>query len=170
MGILKKSVTAEHERTGGGLGDYIARFISSGMGVGYVPVAQGTVGSLWGPVLFLIAPQGCFKWIWFSVPVLILIGVWASYRSEIYWGHDPGRVVIDEVAGVLITLVFITPSVHVLIAGFILFRIFDIFKPPPVRFFEKLPGGWGVMMDDVAAGIYAHIVLRVMINFFPGMI
>ncbi|MCE5251218.1 phosphatidylglycerophosphatase A [bacterium] len=170
MGILKKSVTAEQELTGGGFGGFAARFTASGMYIGYVPWAQGTAGSLWGPLLYLLVPVGALKWLWLGTPALFLLGVWASGKCEGYWGHDPGRVVIDEVVGMLVTLSFLTLSYTGLAAGFVLFRIADIFKPSPVRLAEKLPGGWGVMADDVLAGIYANLTLRLFIHFFPGIL
>ena len=170
MGILKKSVTAEHEITGGGIGGFTARLISSGLYVGYLPAAQGTFGSLWGIALCLIVPAHLMIVLWLSIPLLLAAGVWSSSKCEIFWGHVPGRVVIDEIVGMLITLVFLTPSMTLLCTGFILFRLFDIFKPPPIRLLEKLPGGWGVMTDDIVAGIYAHLVLRGIMYLFPGII
>jgi len=169
LGILKKSVTAEKELTGGGFSGFAERLIASGLYTGYIPVAQGTFGSLWGPLVYLIVPGDSLKWLWLSVPVLFLLGVWASGKCEVYWGHDPGRVVIDEMVGVLVTLACMTPSYTMLAAGFFLFRIFDIVKPPPIRLAEKLPAGWGVMTDDVIAGIYANVVLRLLVYFFPGI-
>ena len=77
---------------------------------------------------------------------------------------------IDEIVGMLVTLAFLIPSFKILITGFIFFRLFDIIKPPPVRLSEKLPGGWGIMMDDIIAGIYAHLVLRGIMYFFPGIL
>ena len=167
MRFLKKSVTAGHERTGGGFAGCMARLVASGAYVGYAPYAQGTVGSLWVPVLYLIAPPEWLRWLWCGLPALFFLGVWSSGASEAYWGHDPGRVVIDEVVGMLVTLAFLLPSKKALLAGFMLFRLFDIVKPFPVRALEKLPGGWGVMMDDVMAGVYALVVLRATLHFFP---
>ena len=167
LNILKKSVTADHAITGGGGLGFTARAIASGFYVGYAPVAGGTLGSLWGLVLCLLIPAIWLKWLWFSLPALFLLGVWSSGICEVYWGHDPGRVVIDEIVGMLITVVFLVPSAKILIAGFLLFRFFDVVKPPPIRLLEKLPGGWGVMMDDVIAGVYALVVLRALMHFLP---
>ena len=170
MRILKASITGgegkKSERDG--FIGLLSRCIATGLFVGYVPAAQGTFGSLWGPVVCLLVPESRLFIVWLLLPVLFLVGVWASARAETYWGHDPGRVVIDEALGVLVTMAFVPISVTAIWTGFFLFRFFDIFKPPPIRFFEKLPHGWGVMTDDLFAGIFANIVLRLLIIAFPG--
>lgn len=94
-----------------------------------------------------------------------LLGVFVGNKVEPYWGKDSYRVVIDEVAGMWISVLFIPQSLSLLIAGFILFRFFDIVKPLGVRRMEVFPGGWGVMADDVLAGIYANVVLQVVVFF-----
>lgn len=168
--ILKESVTVgaglRSERDG--FTGFLSRSIASGLGVGYVPAAQGTAGSLWMPLICLLTPDSRLSAVWFFLPVLFLVGVWASARAEMYWGHDPGRVVIDEVLGALVAVAFVPLSVAAVVAGFFLFRFFDIFKPPPIRYFERLPHGWGVMADDLVAGIFGNIILRLMIIAFPG--
>lgn len=169
MSILKKSITGIGQRDEkDGFTGFLSRCIATGFYVGYAPAAQGTIGSLWGPVICLLVPESRLFIVWLLLPVLFLTGVWASARAELYWGHDPGRVVIDEVLGVLVTLAFIPVSVTAVCVGFFLFRFFDIFKPPPIRYFEKLPHGWGVMTDDLVAGIFANCVLRLLIISFPG--
>ena len=170
MGYIKKSVTADVESGGGGFSGFIARMFASGLYVGYVPAAQGTFGSLWGPLLFIVMPQGTEPYLWLSVPFILIAGVWASYRCESFWGVDPGRIVIDEVAGVMLTFIFLRPTLAGLAVGFFLFRFFDIVKIPPARQAENLHGGWGVMLDDIIAGVYAHIVLRVLMYVFPGVL
>lgn len=169
MGFLKKSVTAATEWNGGGRIGALARALSSGLYVGYVPAAQGTIGSLWGPVVCFFVPNDWLPAVWLLIPVLFFAGVWASTLSERYWGHDPGRVVIDEVLGSFVALAFLPVNIPTLCAGFLLFRAFDILKPPPIRSTEKLPHGWGVMTDDLAAGIAANIVLRIIMHVFPGI-
>ncbi len=103
--------------------------------------------------------------------VVTLAGVWASGVTERTGGiSDPSYVVIDEVAGQLITLFLLPFSWKILIAGFFLFRIFDIIKPFPGRQAEKLHGGWGIMMDDVIAGVYGNLVLWLIVHFWPKFI
>ena len=99
--------------------------------------------------------------------LLFLVGVWSAGKAEKVFGRvDPGQVVIDEVVGQIITFVA-TPRIAWigLIVGFILFRAFDIVKPFPARQAERLPGGWGIMMDDVVAGLYSLIVLVILGHF-----
>ena len=152
-----------------------AAFAASGAGVGFVPWAQGTFGSLWIPVAFHLLP---LKWLVYpsgtiAVAVLALglffVGVWSSGVCERRWGHDPGRVVIDEVVGMLVTVLVIPLTLETVWVGFLLFRVFDIVKPWPVRRVERLPGGWGVMMDDVLAGVYAAVCLRILFVVLPWM-
>jgi phosphatidylglycerophosphatase A len=139
-------------------------FIATGAYVGKIPFAPGTFGSLLGLVacyLLSLVPVAVAAVI---LVALILISVWASEHAEKLIGKkDPGSVVIDEVAGMVITMIGVPFGVVTATAGFFLFRFFDILKPPPVRFFQDdLPGGSGIVMDDVAAGIIANILLRVM--------
>ena len=182
MNILKKSVTCDSEQSCdktdhtrlSRITGCVVKFIASGFFAGYVPIAQGTVGSLWVPVLFMAAPDDWFTHFYLTITlgvmlaiiILYFLGVWSSGICEELWGHDPGRVVIDEVVGMLVTLVFIPLTVTRVWLGFFLFRVFDVFKPPPVRWSEKLPRGWGVMTDDVIAGIYANVFLRMLVYFF----
>jgi phosphatidylglycerophosphatase A len=97
--------------------------------------------------------------------MLTAAGIWSANEVEPYWGKDSSRVVIDEAAGICISLLFVpvTP-VHVLVA-LLLFRFFDIVKPLFIRRMEKRPGGWGVMLDDVLAGIYSNILLQILIYY-----
>ena len=96
-----------------------------------------------------------------AVAVIYLVGVWSAGGAEKYFGVvDPGPVVIDEVVGMLITLAFIPVGWSAALAGFFLFRVFDVFKPYPAGRFEQLHGGLGVMADDAMAAVYANLVLR----------
>jgi len=170
MYSIKKSVTAQQAKTGDGFRGFLARIMASGLYVGYLPAAQGTAGSLWGPFVCVLLPESFFPAVWFVLPILFFIGVWSSGLSEKYWGHDPGRVVIDEVFGMFVALAWVPINWYTLGAGFILFRAFDILKPPPARWSERLPGGWGVMTDDLIAGVYANLVVRLFIYFCPGIL
>jgi phosphatidylglycerophosphatase A len=94
---------------------------------------------------------------------IILIGIWSSSKVEIVWGKDHNRVVIDEIAGMCITLLFVPFSISYIIIGFLVFRFFDILKPLYIRRLESLKGGWGVMGDDVLAGIYSNLILQIVV-------
>jgi len=96
--------------------------------------------------------------------MLLLLGSFAVavYTAGVMardWGPDPGPVVIDELVGYLVSVAFLPHSIWIAVAGFFLFRAFDIVKPPPARRLERLPGGWGIVMDDVAAGLYCQLIL-----------
>lgn len=140
-------------------------WIATCAGAGYFPFAPGTAGS--AVALVVVAALGLIPFAppWPTVIVTVLagslfgLGVWAGGIAERFFGRtDPGPVVIDEVVGQFITFFWLTfphPSWKLLIAGFVLFRIFDIVKPYPARRAEHAPGGWGIMLDDVVAGLYA---------------
>lgn len=136
-----------------------ARLIATGCGIGYLPIAPGTWASLASlPLAWLIVLNYGQMGLAIAALISLLGGIWASNTTENLTGEkDPSSVVIDEVAGQWITLIAVAPDLMLYGAGFVLFRIFDIFKPWPVSWAEGLPGGFGVMMDDVLAGIYAGI-------------
>ncbi len=97
---------------------------------------------------------------------LFLAAVWSAEAvAKAENRHDPSHVVIDEVMGMAVSIAFLPWTFATIAAGFVLFRIFDITKPFPARRSEKLPGGWGIVMDDVVAGIYANIVLRLVMQY-----
>lgn len=140
-----------------------AVWVATVAGAGYFPVAPGTVGSAVS-VALVAALDGAFSVTLWRNAVLVLallviffIGVWAAAQSEHFFGKtDPRHVVIDEVAGQMVAfLLFPHASWKLLLAGFFLFRILDITKPFPAGRAERLPGGWGIMVDDVIAGGYA---------------
>jgi phosphatidylglycerophosphatase A len=148
----------------------LALIVSTFGYVGFFPVAPGTAGS--GAALALYA---LVRWVGapaFEGAVILLVfaaGVWAANRSEgVLGGKDPGPVVIDEVAGMLLTLAFLPLSLTGVLVGFLLFRLFDVIKPYPARRFEDAPGGWGVMLDDAMAGVYGHVAMRVLAWALPG--
>jgi phosphatidylglycerophosphatase A len=105
------------------------------------------------------------------IAALFALGVWAGTTAERYFGGiDPGPVVIDEVVGMLMTLLWIPVSLSAAAAGFLLFRIFDVIKPFPAGRLERLHGGLGVMADDAMAAVYANVSLRLLVWIFPGLI
>lgn len=142
-----------------------AVLIATGFGFGFSPFAPGTAGAvlaalMWFGLSFVVS-GGCLLGL-----TVCLIGLftWAGIRAsdvlEPYWGEDPSRIVVDEMVGVWVTLLA-APAGHVWygLGAFVLFRLFDIFKPLGIRRMEKLPGGIGVMMDDILSGVYGFIVL-----------
>jgi phosphatidylglycerophosphatase A len=138
----------------------VALALATCFGVGYAPVAPGTFGSLAGLALWLVLPTSAAVGI--AIVVTFLAGAWASSVAEKHFSAtDPGPAVIDEVMGMLVTM-FMNPSGWVSVgAGFFLFRLFDVIKPYPANRLERLPGGIGIMADDLMAAIYANLVLRV---------
>ena len=148
--------------------------IGSVMGIGYCPVASGTAGSLVTLPLAFVATYYYGFWgiICFSV-VVFVIGVWACKEILKYTKHDPSLIVIDEVVGQLLTFGLVAETLiansdvyWVYLLGFVLFRIFDITKPQPAKWADtKLLNAWGVMLDDVFAGVYAAICLYLIYIF-----
>jgi phosphatidylglycerophosphatase A len=136
-------------------------FIATCTPVGYVPVAPGTFGSAVGLAVFAaVRYQGSTTVELATILLLLMIGFWSATEAEHHFGGvDPGPVVIDEVVGMLITLAFVPVGVTGAIVGFVVFRILDVVKPWPARGLERLPGGFGIVLDDVMAGVYGNIVM-----------
>ena len=148
----------------------LARLISTVGYIGYLPIAPGTWGSAAGLVVYAAVRATAGPVVELAVVVLLLAaGVWSATVTGREMGHeDPGPVVIDEVVGMLITLLWLPVGLTGTVAGFFLFRFFDIVKPPPAAQCERLPGGWGVMLDDVMAGIYGNLALRLLMLAAPA--
>ncbi|MFO7751624.1 MAG: phosphatidylglycerophosphatase A [Desulfobacteraceae bacterium] len=139
-------------------------FLATGAGSGRIPFAPGTFGTIAGiPVVFLLYLVPSSMQV-FSILVVILFAMWTSDRAEALIGEkDPGCIVIDEIAGLTVAMAGISLSVCSVASGFLIFRLFDIIKPFPVSFFEKkFHGGAGIVLDDVVAGLYSIIVLRIL--------
>ncbi len=143
----------------------VALFIATAGYVGLAPVAPGTWGSAVGVgLLLLVRMTGGAVAEALLLGVVLVVGVWSSTMAERRYGRrDPGAIVIDEIAGMLIALFWLPVAWPGLVAGFLAFRIFDIVKPFPARAAERLPAGWGVMADDVVAGLYAYVTLRLVV-------
>ena len=140
---------------------FVVRLIATGFYTGYAPKAPGTAGSLLGLFLYWAIPVSESVYSVVGIALLFFAGVGAANRVETETNvHDNQIIVIDEIVGMLITVVFFEKSLIWLVVGFVLFRFFDIIKPFPAKASEKLPHGWGVMMDDVVAGIYSALSLR----------
>ena len=144
------------------------KYISTGLGIGFIGKGAGTVSSIVACIFWYIFHTGGINppslsiWITF---VICLVGIWSANEIEALWGKDSNRVVIDEIAGMCITLLYVPVTLKYIITGFILFRFFDIAKPLFIRKLESISGGWGVMADDILAGLYANAVLQVIIIY-----
>lgn len=144
------------------------KIISTTLGIGYIGKGAGTYASIFTCLLwYFLFPNGDEFGLLATAITLVITaaGVNSANEVEVLWGKDHQRVVIDEVAGMCIALLFIPATITHIIAALVLFRFFDIVKPLGIRRLEKWPGGWGVMADDVLAGIYANIVLQIIIFF-----
>lgn len=147
----------------------IPKIVATFGGVGYLPLAPGTWGSLAATLVYLGLGWTINNSSWLPILLILLsgliyfLGVWAVKKLQEEWGNDPSRVVIDEACGIFVTLIPFSFSITNAILGFILFRIFDIWKPFGIRKIDQMEdvGGHHVMLDDVAAGIYAAVILGV---------
>lgn len=152
--------------------NFLHKMNATVLGAGYSPFAPGTMGALVGILILIVvkwfSPElSSFTWgLLLATISFTLLGVWSTNELESEWGKDPSKVVVDELIGVWISLLWVPAETQWIILGFILFRVFDIFKPLGIRRLEKINGGWGVMLDDVGAGIYANIVLQIIIYFW----
>jgi phosphatidylglycerophosphatase A len=141
---------------------------ATSLGIGYIGKGAGTVAAVACCICWYLAWAGGYPPAILSVIItvlIILLGIWAGNKVEPLWGKDHQRVVIDEVAGMCIALLFIPVSLKYVLTALILFRFFDITKPLLIKKMEDLPGGWGVMMDDVLAGVYANVLLQAVVAF-----
>jgi phosphatidylglycerophosphatase A len=148
------------------LRDRLILFSSTGGYVGKMPLAPGTAGSLWGiPICYIIVKAGSAEAFFLTI-LFIAAAVWIAGKAEELFGRkDANPIVIDEIAGYMVTLLGLPFNPTTVIAGFFLFRGLDILKPFPIRWLERrMPGGFGVVLDDVAAGIYGNLLLRVFFN------
>lgn len=137
-----------------------ALILATWFGTGLMPRASGTFGTLAAIPLVLIGCLGV-GWSAAALVVVTLTALWASHRTQELLGReDPSEVVIDEAAGFCVTLFLLPLTWQSVALGFILFRFFDVVKPWPVRQAERLRGGLGIVMDDLLAGVYAHLFLR----------
>lgn len=157
----------------------IPKLIATGFGVGFLPVAPGT----WGALLAIVLWLPLYLWASWAVTFTVTLsaailygiaGTWASTESEKYWGKDPVTACADEVVGQWISLLPLSGGIGeapwwMILISLGLFRFFDIFKPLGIRSLERLPGGIGMMADDVLSGIYAAAILMAINNFYLGI-
>ncbi len=141
----------------------VSVFLASMFGSGFFPFASGTFTTLVIGVPLCLVGLLWTPWVPLLALLLCCAGVPLAARAERILGRkDSGIITIDEAAGFLVTMVAVPLTPLYLGVGFVLFRFFDIFKPPPINMLQNLPRGWGVMMDDVVAGIYANLILQIL--------
>jgi phosphatidylglycerophosphatase A len=137
-------------------------FLATGLGVGYSPIVPGTTGTLLAIPIFLLLsciPSPVYEW---TIIAFFFLACWVSDKAQSHWGKkDDQRIVIDEIMGFFTAMMWLPKTTLFVALGFVLFRVFDIVKPPPVRRLEQVRGGYGVVLDDVMAGVYANIVLQI---------
>jgi phosphatidylglycerophosphatase A len=156
-----------------GFPDSLAIAVATGAGAGFMPKAPGTAGAIEGVLVYLLMDRlNLGAYFPHAIIFLLIIGTWSAYRVELFWGGDSQRIVVDEIVGQMITFGLAAgryplSAVYVVI-GFVLFRLFDITKPFPLRRLENLKWGVGVMADDVGAGIYALVGLTLIRHFFSA--
>lgn len=145
-------------------------FVATCAHVGYAPFAPGTFGSAVGLVIYYFVRRQASTTVELgTIAVMFVIGLWSATEAEHHFGGiDPGPVVIDEVIGMLITLALHPVDVAGAIVGFLIFRVLDVVKPWPARRLETLPGGFGVVLDDVMAGIYGNLLMWGLIRLLPA--
>jgi len=133
--------------------NWVVKFIATGFGAGYTPKLPGTAGAVLGVGVWLLIQHAGNSWAWGVFGVAILLAIWIAGAAErVFDQHDPQCVVIDEIVGMPLALAGIAPVWWLVLTGFAAFRLFDIWKPFPIRQSQKLPGGWGIVMDDLLAG------------------
>jgi len=153
-----------------------SEYLSTLFGIGLFPKAPGTAGTLFAAIVYFVLPDIWFSSFFYIIAFLVviilgsLISVYFISKAEIELGHDSGKIVLDEFWGYLIAVIFLPKTLLIIFLAFVLFRIFDILKPEPVNVLQKLPRGWGVMADDIMAGIYSNFVLQILIRVFPNII
>lgn len=137
--------------------------VASVLGIGYVGKGGGTIAAIMYCSIWFLLPVGFINSAWQVVTTILIIflGTWSSNVADGIWGKDSSKVVIDEVAGMAVTLLYVPQNIWYVLISLVAFRFFDIVKPLGVRRAEDLPKGWGVMADDVLAGIYALAVIQV---------
>ncbi len=149
------------------------KIIASGLGTGYSPLAPGTVGSILGILLFYLFnftlnSFNIESWLalslnLFAIIFVLVFGVFSIKKVHVIWEHDASKIVIDEIVGVWIAVFTMPFQWQYYLAAFVLFRFFDILKPLYIRKLDNLKTDWSVMLDDVVAGIYANLILQLIV-------
>ncbi|PIE45965.1 MAG: phosphatidylglycerophosphatase A [Gammaproteobacteria bacterium] len=161
-----KKTTNNPSLTGRSWYEKLVLFFAFGLGSGFLRPAPGTWGTLPGVALAAVVMHHPTLHV-VTLIVVTLVGTWLCQRaSDILGVHDHSGIVIDEIAGILLTMLFFEPSLLNLTLGFVLFRLFDIVKPWPIKWIDqRIDGGWGIMLDDLIAGVFAWLSLYILVNY-----
>lgn len=145
----------------------IQKLTATVFGIGYIGKGAGSVAAAFCALCwYFLMPESNLNAVLLTVTIIVtILGIWSANKVEPYWGEDSSKVVIDEAAGIFISLLFIPLSIKYMIAAFLLFRFFDISKILFIRRAENVNGGLGVMLDDIIAGIYTNIILQLVMYF-----
>ncbi len=151
----------------------LSSFLATFLGIGFIPFAPGTFGSLTAMAIYILLPAGIFSGS--SLPyylAALLLFCYSSVvictKAEKHLGHDASVIVIDEVCGYFVAVILLPKTVMIALGAFVLFRIFDIWKPFPISRSQDLKQGWGIVTDDLLAGLAANLLLHVAVRFFPA--
>jgi phosphatidylglycerophosphatase A len=144
---------------------FFVRLLATFFYSGYLPKAPGTWASGFTMIILFFIWPGQWYYQLIAIAAVYRFGVWVSGRAEEYFGHDGRPIVIDEVAGQMMALFMAPIKFLPFMLGFAFFRLFDIYKPPPVRQWQSYRRGWGIMADDLAAGIYAVCLMQLVLLF-----
>ncbi len=145
--------------------NFIERTLGSGFYSGYFPIAPGTIGSIFALTIYLIPGMENPTIMLGLISLFTIIGIHVGTTFEKVYGKDPKQCTIDEFVGMWITLLFVPKYILYILFAFIVWRILDIVKPFPVNIIQKLKGGWGIMSDDIIAGLYSLILVHIFIYF-----
>ena len=143
----------------------IEKILGSGFFTGYIPFASGTFGSLAAVIIYLIPGFENPTVLLLLISLFTVIGVNLGSKFEKIYGKDPKECTIDEFVGTWISLLFLPKNLVYVLGAFLIWRVFDIIKPFPANYFEKIKGGWGIMLDDIIAGFYSFIVIQIILYF-----
>lgn len=149
---------------------FIIRLIATGFFSGYSPIIPGTTGTAAGLIIYAIPGFESTSILIPFICFFLVIGTYTSYRMENFLGEDPSCVVIDEIVGMWISMLFIPKTLLITIFGFIIFRFFDIIKLQPAHYVERYKNGIGIMLDDIVSAIYTNLTLHLLIWILPGLI
>ena len=143
----------------------IEKILGSGFFTGYIPFASGTFGSLAAVIIYLIPGFENPTILLLLISIFTVVGVNLGSKFEKIYGKDPKECTIDEFVGTWISLLFLPKNLVYVLGAFLIWRVFDIIKPFPANYVEKIKGGWGIMLDDIIAGFYSFIVVQIILYF-----